>query len=252
MAARRKTGAKKTRASAKKRRSGTRTPKSGTPPKRSVTKKTSVTRAGAKKVASKKTATARQATRASPKKKIASKRSAVSQPKARSKSKAAAKRSTAKKRAAVKKRPRVVRPTPAQRGSITRATNVLVELGTPRTWWRQSLKDLYARRRASLVGTLERAGYSPESIRARLGAITQRRNRERVRVAVARLSALGTALLDRKTRAGTWVEPDRASILRSMITERDERFLEFLRTVQDELGLDYQEAVNEWFSPKVM
>ena len=90
---------------------------------------------------------------------------------------------------------------------------------------------------------MEKAGFSPSSIRARLGWITRRRNELRERIAQRRLFILNTSLLHGS-------DPNQRRILETMIRERDERFLQFAREMQ-QVTLSWSEIVNEWFSPKV-
>ena len=237
MAARRATGARKTRAPAKKRRSGTRPPVPTSA--RAAEKREAVVFRPPVAVPR----IPQPTRRAAP----AKKKSAAA---AKKKSAAAAK----KKSAAVAKKTRakrVVRPTPRQQGVITRAVNQFIQIGERRYWWRQATKDLYERRRAAVIRAFERAGYRPESIRSRLGWISRRRNEDREEIAELRAESLGTRVLDQKTPDGLWVEPDRRRILTSMIDNQDQRFLDFVAAVQDEFGLEYQEAINEWFSPKM-
>ena len=139
-----------------------------------------------------------------------------------------------------KKRRRVVRPRPAVEGAVTRAYRAFLEAPTPSNAAR---RQTYDERRDALVRALENAGRSPASIRAILGWIKRRKNVVRERVARIRIALLGTELLDATTREGWYT-------LRAMVSERDERFLRFLRAAEAE-GLEHDEAVDEWFSPKV-
>ena len=138
-----------------------------------------------------------------------------------------------------KKRRRAVRR-PAAEGAVTRAYRAFLEAPSPTNAAR---RQTYLERRLALIRALENAGRSPASIRAILGWITRRQNTIRDRVARIRIAVLGTEILDATTREGWYT-------LRSMISERDERFLRFIRAAEAE-GLDHNEAVNEWFSPKV-
>lgn len=234
MAARRKTGAKKSRASAKKKRASSRLPAAA--PKK--------TNASSKTVSRKATASFKKSTRAKTAPKTRAK--AALKPRAKAAPKTRAKAAPKKKAAARK------RLTPAQKGAITRAINQFLALGTRRVWWSPQRKGWYEERRAAVVRALERAGYRLEAIRARLKAIRDSRYQRRKKVAQERFTALGTTLLDQKTPDGQWAEADRRSTLAQMILNRDRRFVDYVRTVQDQFGLEYQEAVNEWFSPKLL
>lgn len=144
-------------------------------------------------------------------------------------------------------------PSPQQKAAITRAGSALSGLGQPRTWWRQAQKDLYERRLDQFRAVLERAGFSPRSIAARLGQLTRSRQALREQIADVRLGALGTERLDTKNkRTGLYLERGRNQILRNMVRTRDRRYVRYLETVQREFGLTEAEAENEWFSPKVV
>ena len=139
---------------------------------------------------------------------------------------------------------KVVKTTAKQRSAITKAVRGLESLGpiTPRTT-AQSL-EIHARRRAQLIRTLEKAGFSSASIRARLGWIRRRQNDLRRMVARARLQALGTSLIDGRTREGWYT-------LTAMIEQRDVRFVQFVASA-GQLGLSYTEAKDEWYSPTML
>jgi hypothetical protein len=95
--------------------------------------------------------------------------------------------------------------------------------------------------RAQLRTALENTGHSPDSIRAHLGWTTRHRE-ERLELAeTARTLALG-AVLDGK------IKEDHA-VLVSHVTRRSKAFQEFVDYAMDELGMTYEEAVDEWFSP---
>ena len=143
-----------------------------------------------------------------------------------------------------KKSKRVVRPTPNQQSAITRARRRLIEMGIPpKIDEPAARRAIYERRKQALINSLENAGYSGASIRARLGWITRYRETIRERVSMTRTAILGT-LLDGRTREGWYV-------LRAMIEERDSRFRRFIAAAQRE-GMNYVAAVNEWFSPKML
>ena len=171
-------------------------------------------------------------------KRVTSKKSPV---KSSAKKKVTAKKVAAKRPA---KRKRVVSPTRGQKSAITRARLRFIELGPPpKTRVPAAQKVAYELRKESLAKSLakslEKAGYSGASIRARLGWITRYlETRGRVRTLI-----LGT-MIDAQTREGWYV-------LRGMLEERDSRFQRFIALAQRE-GMSRVAAVNEWFSPKML
>ena len=133
-------------------------------------------------------------------------------------------------------------PTPRQARAIERARLAFLNLLTPRAWFRPRQQAAWERehdrRRAALVASLAAAGYGPASIRARVGWVTRQREARRDVVAAMHEVEAGTATLDLTAK-------------RAWVRESDERFLSFMDRVQDELQLEYSEAINEWFSPKI-
>ena len=136
---------------------------------------------------------------------------------------------------------RSIRPTGKQQAAITRARLRFLTSRPPTTPGRQ---EIYDRNRAALIQSLLNAGYSPASVRARVGWITRLRGTVRVRVAQARIAALGTARLTGRTREDWYT-------LRAMIEERDDRYARFLAAAKRE-GLSLEQAKDEWFSPDML
>lgn len=218
-------------------------------------------KAAAKKSAAKKTASKKIATKKRVSKPIVSKKRAVKKPAVKKRTlpvrqvrpKRVARRRPAppitrrrpappiKRRAKRRPPPRVVRLSRTQQSAITRAANLVVGASPPTT---AALQAEFNRKRAALIRTLAKVGYSPASIRARLGWVTRQRSAAMVRVGRARIASLGTALLTGQTRDGWYT-------LRTMIEENDTRFLRFVDAAQRE-GLTLEQAKDEWFSPSMI
>ena len=151
------------------------------------------------------------------------------------------KRSVAPKRPTSRVETRKKRVTPARRAAVTRALDRYFELPSqPRT---QQQKDLRKKRRRELVATLERAGFSDASIRARIGWITRRRNQRGRTLADAQARALGrTTPLHGGESRENW------TTLRGHLTAFSPEFQSFIEDAED-MGVGYDEAVDRWFSP---
>lgn len=141
-----------------------------------------------------------------------------------------------------KKRPRKreKRPTPAQQTSITRARRQLIRLGPPR---RKRQQKVFDKALASYRRALEKAGYSPGSIRARLGWITRSRADAFAKLAAIQAVILGDTF-DAKNVRDDWNE------LRAHVQKNSKKFQAFLEYAQEALGLSYSEAIDYWFSPE--
>lgn len=127
--------------------------------------------------------------------------------------------------------------------------NAFLAIGIPRSWWNREQLALYNRRRLALVSAMLRVGYTAASVRSHLGWITRRRKDFHEEVRAIKERNLGTGLLDVRDAAGEWFVEDRNELLGELVREQDEGFLDYLREVQEQFDIDYQEAENEWFAP---
>ena len=133
------------------------------------------------------------------------------------------------------------RATPARRAAVTRALQRFLELPSkPR---RLKQVELQATRRRELVATLDRAGFSEASIRARIGWITRRRNARGRTLADAQARALGRAA---PLHGG--VSRENWNVLRAHLTQVTSEFQSYIEDAED-MGVGYDEAVDRWFSP---
>ena len=73
-------------------------------------------------------------------------------------------------------RPRKKKLSAAVEAAITRAERAFLELPVPRPYSRKAQVETYNRWRQLFIDTMKRAGMTTGQIRARLGAVTRRRN----------------------------------------------------------------------------
>lgn len=111
--------------------------------------------------------------------------------------------------------------------------------------------DTFEKKKKALVAALKRARIPESAIRATLAQITRRRNVARTRLAEDRLLATRRAFDATKRNKDEDARLADLSILKKMLREEDKRWLKFLATAKDE-GLGFDEAVDEWFSPKAL
>ena len=97
--------------------------------------------------------------------------------------------------------------------------------------------------RAALIRAFRAVGYSRASIAARFGWITRRKREQLAELEAVRADLLDTSILHGRN-------PAHREVLATMKRDRDQRYLDFIDAAT-ELDLSPQEAVNEWFSPKI-
>lgn len=128
----------------------------------------------------------------------------------------------------------------AQRAAITRAQNQFAELNPPRT---AAQRVVFEERKQAYVRALTTAGESPASIRASLGWISRRRRDTFRRVARKRARILGAELHGRNR--------DDWYTLRLHLDRETQAFQEYVQYALEN-QMDYDTAVDSWFSPEAI
>ena len=200
--------------------------------------------------------------KAPPKKRAAAaapKKRAAAAPKKAAKAASKKRAASPKKRASAaptevpKKTSAASRDRERKRRAVERARKRFLERLVPNKKDPAGVKADYNDRRQKLIDALKDAGHTLGAIRSILGWITRRRESLREDIAMVRIISLETMLLD-ATAAETNEDKRRNNwqILRTMMQQKDERYVKFIDSLKKMGTLNYREMKNEWFSPKVI